>query len=184
MPANTTGGRPETSRTTSAGARENVMDAPELLKRDHRQVESWFHACQSLSDAQQKAELIGKICMALKVHAQIEEEIFYPRFRAETGEQGLVQEAIDEHAEVKRLIGEIEECQAQGLDCTEQLEAMRQAVLRHVQEEESEMFARAYGTDIDLFALGAELATRRSELMQQMAAQKSQPNHLDRDSGL
>lgn len=176
MPTNTTGGTPDASRTTSLGAGEKVLDATDLLQRDHRQVESWFHACESLSDEQQKAELIQKICMALKVHTQIEEEIFYPRARAETGEEGMIQEAIDEHAEVKQLISEIEQRQAQGQDCTEQLESMRQALQHHIQEEESEMFPKVRNTDIDLFALGSELATRRSELMQQMTAQKSQPN--------
>jgi len=158
------------------GTGDKVLDATDLLQRDHRQVESWFHACESLSDDQQKAELIQRICMALQVHAQIEEEIFYPRARAETGEEGLVQEAIQEHAEVKRMVAEIEQRQAQGQDCTEQLEAMRQAVMHHVQEEENEMFPKVRSSDIDLFALGSELATRRSELMQQMTAQKSQPN--------
>lgn len=178
MPTNTTGGTPDTSRnasqTTSLGAGEKVLDATDLLQRDHRQVESWFHACESLTDEAQKTELIQKICMALKVHAQIEEEIFYPRARAETGEQGLIEEAIDEHAEVKQLIAEIEQRQAQGEDCTEQLEAMRQSVQHHVQEEESELFPKVRNSDIDLFALGSELATRRSELMQQLSAEKSQ----------
>lgn len=178
MPTNTTGGTPDTSRTTSQttslGAGEKVLDATDLLQRDHRQVESWFHACESLSDEQQKAELAERICMALKVHTQIEEEIFYPRVRAETGEQGLIEEAIQEHAEVKQMVREIEQRLQQGQDCTEQLEAMRQAVQHHVQEEENEMFAKARNTDIDMFALGSELATRRSELMQQLSADKTQ----------
>lgn len=174
MPRNTTGNTPDTSRTTSLGAGEKVLDATDLLQRDHRQVESWFHACESLSDEQQKADLIQRICMALKVHTQIEEEIFYPRARAETGEQGLIQEAINEHAEVKQLVTEIEQRQAQGQDCTEQLEAMRQAVQHHVQEEENELFPKVRNADIDLFALGSELATRRSELMQQLSADKTQ----------
>lgn len=176
MPTNTTGGRPDASRTTSLGAGEKVLDATDLLQRDHRQVESWFHACESLSDDQQKAELVQKICMALKVHTQIEEEIFYPRARAETGEQGLIEEAIQEHAEVKQMIADIEQRQSQGQDCTEQLEAMRQAVQHHVQEEENEMFPKVRSSDVDLFALGSELATRRSELMQQLSASKTQSN--------
>lgn len=185
MPTNTPGGTPHLARSTAAATGDKVADATDLLQRDHRQVESWFHACESLSDEEQKAELIEKICMALKVHTQIEEEIFYPRFRAETGEQGLVQEAIDEHAEVKRLIADVEQRQSQGLDCTEQLEAMRQAVQHHVQEEENEMFAKSRNTDIDLFALGAELATRRSELMQQLSAQKMQQgSSFDSGSGI
>ncbi|MCH8684521.1 hemerythrin domain-containing protein [Pedomonas mirosovicensis] len=183
MPTHITGGSPDMTRTTAAATGDKVADATDLLQRDHRQVESWFHACESLSDQQQKAELIQKICMALKVHTQIEEEIFYPRFRAETDEQGLVQEAIDEHAEVKRLIAEVEQRQAQGQDCTEQLREMQQCVMHHVKEEEGEMFPKARNTDIDLFALGGELATRRSELMQQMTVQRNQ-GQLDSGSNI
>lgn len=174
MPTHTPRGTQDTSRATTTGTGDKVLDATDLLQRDHRQVESWFHACESLSDEQQRAELIQKLCMALKVHMQIEEEIFYPRARAEIGEEGLIREAIQEHAEVKRMIAEIEQRQRQGQDCTEQLEAMRQALAHHIREEETEMFPKARETDIDLFALGSELATRRSELMQQMTAQRSQ----------
>ncbi|HLU92217.1 MAG TPA: hemerythrin domain-containing protein, partial [Pedomonas sp.] len=101
---------------------------------------------------------------------------FYPRARAGTGEEGLIQDAINEHAEVKQLINEIEQRQAQGQDCAEQLEVLRQSLAHHIQEEENEMFPKVRNSDIDLFALGSELATRRSELMQQMSAQKSQTN--------
>lgn len=176
MPTSTTGGMSDKLRITSPGGGEKVMDATDLLQRDHRQVESWLHACDSLSDEQQKSELIQKICMALTVHAQIEEEIFYPRVRAEIGEPGLVQDALQQHGEVKQMVSEIEQRQARGQDCTEQLEALRQAVLHHVQEEERELFPMARNAEIDLFALGGELATRRSELMQQMAAQKGLSN--------
>lgn len=176
MPTHTPRGTQDTSRATSPGTGDKVLDATDLLQRDHRQVESWLHTCESLSDQQQKAELIQKICMALKVHTQIEEEIFYPRARAGTGEEGLIQDAINEHAEVKQLINEIEQRQAQGQDCAEQLEVLRQSLAHHIQEEENEMFPKVRNSDIDLFALGSELATRRSELMQQMSAQKSQTN--------
>ncbi len=176
MPTNTTGGSPDTSRKTSMGTGDKVLDATELLQRDHRQAESWFHASESLSDEAQKAALITKICLALKVHAQIEEEIFYPRARAAIHEDGLMQEALDEHNEVKQMIADIEQRQSQGLDCTEQLNTMRQAVQHHVHEEENEIFPKLRNSEIDLFELGSELATRRAELMQEVAAQLNAQN--------
>lgn len=177
MPTNTStpGGTPEaTPKQSTTVTGDKVSDATDLLERDHRQVEGWFHACESLSDEQAKAELIQKICMALKVHAQIEEEIFYPRARAETGETGMINHALQEHGEVKQMVADIEQRLQRGEDCTEQLRQLRQSVEQHVQEEEHDLFPKVRSSDIDLFGLGSELATRRSELMQQATVQMAQ----------
>jgi hypothetical protein len=50
-----------------------------LLKKDHREVEGYFEVYEELEDDNAKAELTEKICTALKVHTQFEEEIFYPQ---------------------------------------------------------------------------------------------------------
>ena len=77
----------------------------ELLEQDHREVEEWFDKYDKLNeDDDQKAELAEKICLALRVHAQIEEEIFYPQAREATKDNDLIDEAVVEHATVKSLI--------------------------------------------------------------------------------
>ncbi|MFL5266329.1 MAG: hemerythrin domain-containing protein, partial [Stellaceae bacterium] len=79
------------------------------MEEDHRQVEEWFDEYDELKqDDDRKAELAQKICLALKVHAQIEEEIFYPQAREATKDNDLIDEAVVEHATVKNLIAEIE----------------------------------------------------------------------------
>ena len=63
-------------------AHASSTNALDLLEQDHRQVEEWFDEYDELQDGdQRKGELAEKICLALEVHAQIEEEIFYPHAR-------------------------------------------------------------------------------------------------------
>ena len=85
------------------------MSAFDLLERDHRNVEEWFDEYDELQDNRGKTELAEKICLALRVHAQIEWEIFYPEARKATKDNNPIDEAVVEHATVKNLINEIEE---------------------------------------------------------------------------
>ena len=88
-------------------ASRNAFD---VLEQDHQEVEEWFDEYDELkdSDDDRKAELAEKICLALKVHAQIEEEIFYPQAREASRDDDMIDEALVEHSTVKNLIGEIE----------------------------------------------------------------------------
>jgi hemerythrin superfamily protein len=70
--------RTQDKKRSTAG--RNEADAIALLKADHRQVEEWFEEFEAARTSNRKQELAGKICAALRVHATIEEEIFYPAF--------------------------------------------------------------------------------------------------------
>src|SRR5436190_1630030 len=82
------------------------LDAVSLLKSDHREVEGYFEQFEKTRSADRKSSLAAKICLALKTHTQIEEEIFYPAFIEATGEEDLHHEAIVEHDGAKKLIAE------------------------------------------------------------------------------
>ena len=141
----------------------------ELLEQDHREVEEWFAEFDELNeDDDQKAKLAGKICLALKVHAQMEEEIFYPQARETTKDNDLIDEAVVEHATVKKLIAEIE-----AMEIGEELYDARMRVLgeivkHHIKEEEEELFPELEAAKLDLNALGKEIAERKEELMSEM----------------
>src|SRR6185295_17473818 len=83
-------------------------DAIALLKADHRQVEEWFDQFEKARDDNRKQTLATKICNALTVHTNIEEEIFYPAFLEATDDKDLHHEAAIEHDGAKKLIAEIE----------------------------------------------------------------------------
>jgi hypothetical protein len=142
------------------------MDAIALLKADHRQVEEWFEQFEKARDDDRKQTLATKICDALKVHTTIEEEIFYPAFLEATDDRDTHHEAEVEHAGAKKLIAEIE---ASGPDddyFDAKLKVLSEMIKHHVKEEEQPggMFAEARKSEMDLQALGEQLAARKSEL--------------------
>src|SRR6185503_12929544 len=100
--------RKSTRRAASRPRKAATNDAIALLKADHREVESWFEQFESARAESRQEELARKICQALKVHTEIEHEIFYPAFLEATGEEDIHHEAEVEHDGAKKLIAEIE----------------------------------------------------------------------------
>src|SRR3981081_2663131 len=153
------------------------QDAIALLKADHRQVEQWFEQFESTRSDDRKQRLAQQCCQALKVHTQIEEEIFYPAFLEATEEEEIHHEAEVEHNGAKRLIAEIE---ASGPDddyYDAKVKVLSEMIKHHVKEEEKRdgMFAKARKSGMDLEALGEQLATRKAELMEGAGGNASNP---------
>ena len=141
-------------------------DAIALLKADHRQVEEWFEEFEKARSADRKLELATEICNALKVHTTIEEEIFYPAFLAATEDKDMHHEAEVEHAGAKKLIAEIEAISPDDDYYDAKVKVLSEMINHHVKEEEQPegMFAEARDSDMDLDALGEQLAARKAEL--------------------
>jgi hypothetical protein len=156
--------RASRSRPISAPKAE-PQDAIALLEADHWEVDGYFDAFEAATDEFEKKALADKICLALKVHTQIEEELFYPPAREKTGDADLLDEAIVEHTGAKTLIAQIE-AMAPGqplYDAT--MKVLAEQVRHHVEEEETELFPEVRETKLNLDALGAKLAARKAELM-------------------
>ncbi len=141
-------------------------DAIALLKADHRQVEGWFAQFESARVGSRKEELAQKICQALKVHTQIEEEIFYPAFLEATGEEDIHHEAEVEHNGAKKLIAEIEASGSDDEYYDAKITVLSEMIKHHVNEEEKRdgMFAKARQSEMDLGAIGERLASRKEQL--------------------
>jgi hemerythrin superfamily protein len=154
------------SRSRSASA---PADAVALLKADHRQVEEWFGQFEKTRSDDRKERLAQDICLALTVHAQIEEEIFYPAFLEAAGDEDIHHEAIIEHDGAKKLIAEIRQKGASDEYFDARVSVLAEMIKHHVKEEEQRdgMFAKARAADLDLKALGERLAARKEELMTQ-----------------
>jgi hypothetical protein len=169
-------------RKTPSGNRRQ-KDAIALLKADHREVEGWFKQFEKARDDGRKSNLATKICNALKVHTQIEEELFYPAFIEATQEEDLHHEAIVEHDGAKKLIAEIE-ASAPGDDYFDaKVTVLSEMIKHHVKEEEQRggLFAKARSSDLDLSALGAALAERKQALMGDMPSPGSGRRKAARD---
>lgn len=150
-------------KTQRAAARP--VDAIKLLKDDHKQVKIWFKQYESLEEDAEKQALALQICEALTVHAQIEEEIFYPAAREAIDDDDLLDEAEVEHASAKQLIAEILGMSVEDRLFDAKITVLGEYIDHHVEEEETEMFPEARSSDLDLKALGAQLEARKAELM-------------------
>jgi len=145
-------------------------DALALLKADHREVSEMLEKFESARSSKEK--LARQICQALTVHAQIEEEIFYPAARDALGEDGkdLLDEAKVEHNSLKGLISNIERSSADDDLFKAHVMVLREYVKHHVKEEEGELFPKLRKSEMDLKDIGEQLAARKKELMSQMKA--------------
>lgn len=155
------------SKRSSRGSSPRAQDAIGLLKADHRQVEQWFGEFESARSDSRKQTLATNICKALKVHTQIEEEIFYPAFLEATEEEDIHHEAEVEHAGAKNLIAQIEASDPGDEYFDAKVTVLSEMIKHHVKEEEKSdgMFAKARQNGMDLKGLGEQLATRKAQLM-------------------
>lgn len=141
-------------------------DVITLLVKDHKEVKEMFAEFDSLSDRSKvsKKKIADKICKALIVHAQVEEEILYPAARSVMKDKALVDEALVEHASAKELIAHIQSVDP-GEDLYDaQLKVLSEQVEHHVEEEENKMFPQLRLADLDLVTLGKEVMTRKEQL--------------------
>lgn len=157
---------------THAGAGKGVhalgaQDALSLLIADHREASELFEQFENLGDRAKasKQKLVQKVCKALLVHTQIEEEILYPAVRASIKElEGKVEEALVEHAAAKDLIRQLHDMDPDDELYDAKVKVLSEEIEHHVGEEEKEMFPQVRKSDLDLDALGQELAQRKQEL--------------------
>ena len=149
-------------------ATQEFTDAIALLKADHRKVEDLFETYESASEGKKQA-IAEQICTELKIHAMIEEEIFYPALDGKVEEETLP-EAYVEHDGAKILINDI---MAGGPDdkfYDAKVKVLSEEIKHHVKEEEmpSEgMFAQAREAEVDLVAMRDRMLARKQELMAQ-----------------
>jgi hemerythrin superfamily protein len=149
---------------------EDRQDAIDLLMRDHREVEVLFARYTETGDEGQKTALVERICRLLKVHAQIEEEIFYPAAKRRIEDRELVDEAVVQHHNAKTLIRDIENARPGDPMVEARMQVLSEQVAEHVHEEETELFPDVRAAAIDLMGLGSRLAQRRRELMAEFTA--------------
>ena len=159
------------SKSTRSPA-SGTPDAIKLLTSDHREVKALFQQYQEMVDAEaedeEKHPIAQQICMMLTVHAQIEEEIFYPAASGSIEETDLVDEAAVEHASAKDLIAQLEESDPSDDLFDAKVKVLGEYVDHHVREEERQMFPQARKAKIDLKGLGEQLSERKTQLMSEM----------------
>lgn len=139
-----------------------------LLVDDHRSVKKLFKAFQESKNDAEKRSITSEICQQLTVHAQIEEEIFYPALRGASGKiDDMLDEAKVEHTVAKDLIAQIEAGTSEMLEA--HYTVLTEYVGHHVEKEESELFPAAIRAKVDLRDVAQQLEARKAELTGQLA---------------
>jgi hypothetical protein len=117
---------------------------------------------------ERKSELRERIVEEIRVHAQVEEEIFYPALEnaADEGskEAELIHEAHVEHDTVKWLIEQIEGGGGDEEKTDACVKVMGEYIRHHVEEEEGQIFKAARKASLDLEELGRQMDARKREL--------------------
>jgi len=148
------------------------QDAIALLKADHRAVEELFEKFEGAKGDGAKQRIALEICLQLTVHAQIEEEIFYPACEGKIDED-LIKEAYVEHDGAKVLIAEIEAGAPDEEFYDAKVKVLSEQIEHHVEEEERRMegmFSQARKAGLDMDDLGERLRARKAELLTQFKA--------------
>lgn len=146
------------------------MDATTLLAEDHDIVRELFKTLGELgpNDAADRKALLGELHAELTAHSQLEEEFFYPAVRKLDDENAkdLVEDALEQHDEIKILLEELLQLDPLDTDFPPRLAELEDSVAAHVEEEEDELFpiARERLGTARLDALGKELEQRKESL--------------------
>jgi Hemerythrin HHE cation binding domain len=150
---------------SASSRRESKSNAISLLTADHREVQGWFAEFQRSTSMIRSEELAFDICEAIRIHIDIDEEIFYPALMRATTDPYKARAALADHHGIKDLLVEIER-----LGPTEELFFSKVHLLcelftRHIDAEESErgIFAEAQRCPLDLNLLGAALERCKSQ---------------------
>jgi len=153
-------------------AEAKTQDAIALLKADHRAVEELFEKFEKATASERKRKLAEEICLELSVHAEIEEEIFYPACEGKVDED-LLKESYVEHDGAKVLITEIMNGGPSDEFYDAKVKVLQEEIEHHVEEEEKRLeglFAQARKAELDMDALGQQLAARKAELTEEFKA--------------
>jgi len=140
-------------------------NAIDLLKTDHDNVKELFDRFKKSENAQARKKIVKQALTELKLHAALEEEIFYPAVRAHVGKD-LMNEADEEHHVAKVLIAELDDMHGHGDHYDAKFTVLSENVRHHIKEEENEMLPKAQELKMDFDKLGEKMLARKQELLE------------------
>ncbi len=164
-PRKSAAAKPVATRSTG-----KKTDAISLLKDDHKKVKKLFKDFGKMKDKASDADkeaLVAEICKELSVHAQVEEEIFYPAVRKAIDDEDLMDEATVEHASAKDMIAQLQTLPVSDPLYDAKVTVLGEYVDHHVQEEQDEMFVKAKKAKVDMETLGKKMASRKRALLKE-----------------
>lgn len=160
---------PTDTKRSASGTQ--AQDAIAMLMADHKKVKKLFSDFDKLKEEgsdEDKSSIVDQICKELKIHTELEEEIFYPAVRKAIDDSDLMDEALVEHAGAKDLIAQLEDASPDDDLYCAKVTVLGEQIVHHVKEEEGEMFPKAKKAKVDTEELGATMLKRKIALMAKM----------------
>ncbi|WP_332827277.1 hemerythrin domain-containing protein [Ramlibacter sp.] len=134
------------------------------IRLDHTHVLSAFHQYEVGSPARLKKGLADQVCLALEIHTQLEEEIFYPALRV-VADTDILRKSTPEHDEMRGLISRLRNMPVADPTFDDAFFGLMRHVMHHVADEETQLLPAAERLLPDqLGELGAQMTRRRLEL--------------------
>jgi hemerythrin-like domain-containing protein len=160
-----------------AGSRQ--PEAITMLIEDHQKVQKMFKTFERTEDQQEQEQLATQICNELTVHAQLEEQVFYPAAREALEEADLIDEAAVEHQVAKDLIEKIKQSRPHDEEYCALVTVLGEYVNHHIEEEQKELFPQLKKAEIDFEALGEEMTQKKQELMSELGLAEGEETPME-----
>lgn len=170
--------------TKRSGSGTQSHDAVAMLTADHKKVKKLFSDFDKLKEEgsdEEKSAVVNQICNELKIHTELEEEIFYPAVRKAIEDSDLMDEALVEHAGAKDLVAQLEDASPDDDLYDAKVTVLGEQINHHVKEEEGEMFPKAKKAKVDTEALAAAMLKRKGALMDKMGMNAEDDNNDEKD---
>ncbi len=158
------------------------MNAIELLKGQHREVEALFGKFEKAGEGARKTKerLCRDISDRLAIHAEIEEKIFYPESKQEDTED-ILRESVEEHLAMKRTLADVIESEIEDAQFDARMKVLHELVQHHVEEEEHELFPKVQQdcSREELEDMGARMERLAEDLVMEGEPSKNVPGQTD-----
>ena len=158
------------TRSTTPARSTSKTQIVEMLKADHKKVKKAFKEFEKLDpreDAEACEALVEQTCDDLEVHAELEEQVFYPAAREAVKDVDLLDEAEVEHMTAKVLIGQLRGMSAQDDKFAATFKVLGEYINHHVEEEEGQIFRQLGSSAAEWDTVLERMQQRRAELMEE-----------------
>ena len=135
-----------------------------MIRLDHTHVLTAFHQYEIGASERLRRGLTDNVCLAIEIHAQLEEEIFYPAMRA-VADNEVLRKSTPEHDEMRGLVSRLRNMPVNDPAFDDTFFELMRHVMHHVADEETQLLPAAERLIPDqLHELGARMTRRRLEL--------------------
>ncbi len=143
MPGTRTESNTSSSHRTASRADTAALDEIiDQLKEDHRRVKKAFREFEKMDQQDESAceALVQRTISELEIHAELEEDLFYPAIRSALSDEGLIDEAEVEHMTFHVLIDQLKKMEPSDDRYSATFTVLGEYIKHHVKEEEGEIF--------------------------------------------